>query len=273
MSFKTDYKAALPVFIFTMLVNPFASLSALVISSTLAIEFLERTFGKIAVSSNWYSLPLLCFIVILAIDFSHYIVHLMLHKVPVLWNFHRVHHSAEVLTPLTAFARFHPLERIFIYVMESSAVGIITGPCLYLLGENDLGNWAVVYGVTKVINFVLEPFRHSHVWISYGRPLNYIFLSPCMHQIHHSALPEHRDRNMGEMLSIWDYMFGTIHVPATHERFSLGISDHERGAHNPHKSLLSLLLEPFVMTYRMASLRGSTKAFDVIPEEQITDYR
>jgi sterol desaturase/sphingolipid hydroxylase (fatty acid hydroxylase superfamily) len=130
---------------------------------------------------------------------------------------------------------------------------MITGPGLYLLGRDDVAGWALVYGIIKVIFAGLEPFRHSHIWISYGPRLSFVFCSPCMHQIHHSVMLEHRDRNMGLMLSIWDYLFGTIYVPAKHERFRLGISDEESGIRNPHTGLLSLLLEPFIRTLGMRS--------------------
>jgi sterol desaturase/sphingolipid hydroxylase (fatty acid hydroxylase superfamily) len=252
-SFRTDLKAGLPVYLFTILVNPFALLSSFVLSATLVTQFLENMFGPVAPSDSGSGLILLYIISFLAADFAAFFVHWMFHKVPALWNFHRVHHSAETLTPLTAFARFHPVERMLAYVAEGCLVGMITGPGLYLLGRDDVAGWALVYGIIKVIFAGLEPFRHSHIWISYGPRLSFVLFSPCMHQIHHSVMLEHRDKNMGLMLSIWDYLFGTIYVPATHERFRLGISDEESGIRNPHTGLLSLLLEPFIRTFRMRS--------------------
>ena len=54
--------------------------------------------------------------------------------------------------------------------------------------------------------------RHSHVWITYGRIMERLLISPAQHQIHHSKNKVHFDRNFGVVLAIWDGMFGTLEL-------------------------------------------------------------
>jgi sterol desaturase/sphingolipid hydroxylase (fatty acid hydroxylase superfamily) len=58
----------------------------------------------------------------------------------------------------------------------------------------------------------LRIFFHSQFWISFGPVFNHIFISPAQHQIHHSVLPQHRDRNMGAIFAFWDYFFGRFYI-------------------------------------------------------------
>ena len=54
--------------------------------------------------------------------------------------------------------------------------------------------------------------HHSHIWLTYGRMLEHVFISPAQHQVHHSTDPQHYDRNFGTMLALWDWLFGTLYV-------------------------------------------------------------
>jgi sterol desaturase/sphingolipid hydroxylase (fatty acid hydroxylase superfamily) len=159
----------------------------------------------------------------LAYDLGRYLAHYALHEIPDLWEFHKVHHSAEVLTPFTN-NRAHPVE---LWVMAFGAnllTGPVTGVFLYLAG----GSVEVftVYGLHAAI-FVYNLFgnlRHSHVWLSYG-PLGYLFISPAQHQIHHSVLPQHFGKNRGFALAIWDWLLGTLYVPRRRETFAMGLGE------------------------------------------------
>jgi hypothetical protein len=73
---------------------------------------------------------------------------------------------------------------------------------------------------------VLDTLRHSQFPVSFG-PLDYILVSPHMHQFHHSARYEDWDHNMGNKLSVWDWMFGTAVIPAKDKPLTFGIG---RGA-------------------------------------------
>ena len=97
---------------------------------------------------------------------------------------------------------------------------------------------------------VLDKFQHSHVRTTLG-PLNYIFPSGEMHQIHHSAELKHRDKNFGNGSALFDWIFGTIYIPKPDEVIRLGLSEDEIGAQNPHKRAIDIYTEPFAYTWRV----------------------
>ena len=83
-----------------------------------------------------------------------------------------------------------------------------------------------MFGVS-VIQFVFFsfafPLRHSHIWLSYGPVLSWIFISPAQHQIHHGTDPKHWDENFGFILIVWDAVFGALFVPKARETLRLGV--------------------------------------------------
>lgn len=97
---------------------------------------------------------------------------------------------------------------------------------------------------------VLDKFQHSHVRTTLG-PLNYIFPSGEMHQIHHSAELKHRDKNFGNGSALFDWIFGTIYIPKPDEVIRLGLSEDEIGAQNPHKRAIDIYTEPFAYAWRV----------------------
>ena len=179
-----------------------------------------------------------------------YVQHYLFHKIPLLWRLHRAHHSAEVLTPVTRW-RFHPLETIIEAIITGPGSGILAGFLLYVCGLNATGTAMTMVVATRLALQVTYYFRHSHVWISYGTVLSHFFYSPCMHQIHHSAMPRHRDKNLGSLLSVWDYLCGTLYVPRHREEFLLGLSVDEVHEQSPHPTVSALLLEPVVTAARL----------------------
>jgi len=151
------------------------------------------------------------------------------HKVNVLWQFHKVHHSAEVLTPLTDY-RVHPLELMFYIHSKGIGLGLVQGVFAYLFTEAI--SVQTVLGLNAVFFFYYlfgYPLRHSHIWVSYGRVLSHVFISPAQHQIHHSVDKKHWDKNLGSMFALWDWMFGTLYVPASKEKLKFGLSGGDAG--------------------------------------------
>jgi hypothetical protein len=69
--------------------------------------------------------------------------------------------------------------------------------------------------------------RHSSVWLSYGRAMEQVLISPAQHQIHHSSDPRHADRNFGFIFACWDGLFGTLYVPQGRETLTFGITGGE----------------------------------------------
>lgn len=145
-------------------------------------------------------------------DLSRFALHRTMHKVPWLWRFHKVHHSARRLTPLTLF-RVHPLEMTLYYLRGVLVFGGVSGVFVYLFGRQ-LSGWDVL-GVDALgfaFNFLGANLRHSHIWLTFG-PLERYLISPAQHQLHHSAAPEHWDKNFGTTLTLWDRLLGS-HCPA-----------------------------------------------------------
>jgi sterol desaturase/sphingolipid hydroxylase (fatty acid hydroxylase superfamily) len=163
----------------------------------------------------------------LAYELGYWFNHWLSHKVPVLWEFHKVHHTAEVLTPLTNF-RVHPIYAwVFANILAFSAA-VANGLGNYMFGET-----AYQYAINDT-NIILVLFihayvhlQHSHIWITFRGLLGRIFISPAHHQIHHSNNPKHFNKNFGSCLALWDWMFGTLYVPAKErEPLAFGFDDY-----------------------------------------------
>jgi len=170
-----------------------------------------------------------------ASDFTRYWLHRFMHTIPLLWKFHKVHHSAKVLTPIT-FYRVHPVENILFGLRFSLTIGIVTGIFIFIFGG--LLSIMDVLGVNIIIfiyNITGSNLRHSHIKLKYFKWIEKIFISPVQHQIHHST--KFYNYNFGGTLAIWDLWFGTLKYSSEIKDMKFGL-----GAKNQHKSVLDLLL-------------------------------
>lgn len=142
-------------------------------------------------------------------DFLRFLQHWLMHKVPFLWEFHKLHHSARVLTPVTLY-RAHPIESIVAILRNSLSLGVSTGVFIYLFGST-FSLWTVlgINGFGFIFNLVGANLRHSHVPLSFG-PLEWLLISPIQHQVHHSRNEVHYDKNFGVSLAIWDALCGSL---------------------------------------------------------------
>jgi sterol desaturase/sphingolipid hydroxylase (fatty acid hydroxylase superfamily) len=195
------------------------------VKSTLDQHFLAGA-GALPTDSVWIML-LFSLIVAMAMDLGIFIGHLMQHRIPVLWEFHKVHHSAEVLNPLTLY-RMHPVDNLLTIGLSGLLVGCANGIYQYLAGGEGLV--LNILGVNLfVFLFYLMAYnlRHSHIWLSYGPILSQVLISPAQHQIHHSKEMGHRDKNLGLIFAFWDKIAGTLYVPKEKESFRLGIDEEE----------------------------------------------
>jgi sterol desaturase/sphingolipid hydroxylase (fatty acid hydroxylase superfamily)/predicted lipoprotein len=182
-------------------------------------------------------------------DLARFLAHRAMHRVPALWAFHRVHHSAEVLTPFTLY-RTHPVEGALNQAAGALAVGLVTGVCAWAFGPA-LRGWQL-FGVDALgLLWVLAGanLRHSHVWLSYGPRVERWLLSPAQHQVHHSRDPVHADKNLGTALAVWDRLFGSLYVTTHHERLRFGLPEAETPL--PH-TVTSMLLSPFATIFAQA---------------------
>ena len=173
-------------------------------------------------------------------DLASYWVHRWMHEIPFLWSIHQVHHSADRLTPFTLL-RVHPLE-LFLHLGRHILVaGVISGLFNYwtshpltvvtFLGVNAGNALFFAWGAN---------LRHSHVKLTYWKPLECIFVSPHQHQIHHSTDPAHHQRNYGSKFALWDWAMGTLVLSSEGDALSFGV----RKAEERHTTLRQALLAP-----------------------------
>lgn len=190
----------------------------------------------------------------IAYDFGRFVAHCLLHDIPVLWEFHKVHHSAEVLTPMTSF-RAHPIDLAVMAWGSALTTGIMAW-LFYRFVDNNVGVYMFLgLHVLFWVGNLVGNLRHWQVWLSYGDKLNYWLISPAHHQLHHSAEPQHRGCNRGFEIAVWDRLYGTLHVPSNQpETFRMGLGD---GSDGQWRSVGRLYLWPFKLAFKR--LFGSKK--------------
>ena len=150
----------------------------------------------------------------LAYELGYWFNHWLSHKVPLLWEFHKVHHTAEVLTPLTNF-RVHPVYTwVFANILALLDGGRQRPRQLHVRRDRVSIRAADTNIILVLFIHAYVHLQHSHMWISFRGVLGRIFVSPAHHQVHHSTDPKHFNKNFGSCLALWDWMFGTLYVPA-----------------------------------------------------------
>ncbi|CAM3952930.1 sterol desaturase family protein [Pseudoalteromonas byunsanensis] len=174
-------------------------------------------------------------------DLTRFLLHLLLHKVPFLWEFHKVHHSAKVLTPFTIY-RSHPVESYLYACRMALTQGLVVGFGYHFFGTelsmyDILGANAFVF----IFNICGANLRHSHIRFSWGDKLEGWFISPAQHQIHHSDNPQHFDANLGSALAVWDRMYGSLIKASSAPNINIGVGQYDAG----HDSLTAIYLKPF----------------------------
>ncbi len=163
-------------------------------------------------------------------DAASFGTHYLQHKVPLLWEFHKVHHAPQTLIPATT-RRLHPLDELTGIAAEGLLLGGVIGVQAWLVGSNAsalIVPAAILYAVINMLLFA--PLRHSHIDLRLGG-LERVVFSPAHHQIHHSSEVEHWDRNFGSILTLWDRLCGTFLVPEPHGSYRLGLPDGQSEAY------------------------------------------
>jgi sterol desaturase/sphingolipid hydroxylase (fatty acid hydroxylase superfamily) len=203
---------------------------------------LEAALGPSAPSNigPWIAGAAATLVGIVAFDFGYYVAHWLGHHTA-LWRFHQKHHGAAVLTPI-AGAREHPVDTLvsincigFCVGASDAALGFALGPAAspsVLFHTNCV---LVVYYLT------LQHLRHSELWLAFPAWLGHIIQSPAHHQLHHSASPDHYDKNLGFLLAIFDAAFGTLRVPRPDE----GVSEFGLSGAPADESLADFYFQPF----------------------------
>jgi len=157
---------------------------------------------------------LIIFFVIL--DFFQWLTHILMHHIPFLWKFHKVHHSVKEMG-FAAHFRYHWMENIFYKPLKVFAI--------MLIGGFEPEQAYVIHFFTITIGHL----NHSNLKFNYG-PLKYIFNNPILHLHHHAySVPNKFKKgvNFAISLSVWDYIFKTNYVPNSDGETKLGyLGDH-----------------------------------------------
>lgn len=129
---------------------------------------------------------------------AQYGVHFLLHKVPLMWRFHMVHHS-DVEVDVTTGTRHHPGDYVMREAFALFTIVVVGAPIAFYL----------VYRMTTVF-FTYATHANVEVPTWLDRPLAYVFVTPNLHKFHHHFEAPWTDRNYGNIFSIWDRVFGTL---------------------------------------------------------------
>jgi sterol desaturase/sphingolipid hydroxylase (fatty acid hydroxylase superfamily) len=142
--------------------------------------------------------PLIVLELLLFMDLLWYWSHRLFHRVPLLWRFHAIHHSATTIRWSTT-GRVHPVNEIINYAITIVACFLVGFPISVVL---PLVPVMVVYAVAA----------HTQWNPSLG-PLRHVFAGPRFHRWHHTLQAEGGNKNFANVFSFWDRMFGTYHLP------------------------------------------------------------
>ena len=173
---------------------------------------------------------------LLIVDFVRYWIHWSLHRFPRLWSYHAVHHSPHRLYWVNS-ARIHPFEKLAHFTID------IVPFALLGVSKEALAAYYVLWGVTGF-------YQHSNCDVRFGS-LNYVFSGPELHRWHHSDLVSESDHNYGNVLIIWDLVFGTWFLPRGRRVDRLGLinRDYPMG-------FLAQMRTPFITGLDKARVRG-----------------
>ena len=224
-------------------------------SGALVERFVGRSLdGALGVNAatapNFWPCAFVTLALYLTYEFAFWFDHYLKHNVPFLWETHKTHHMAEVLTPITQF-RVHPLDSLVFANVLALCEGSVGG-----LLDHAFGGTVPVFAVDGknvalvVFVFTTQHLQHSEIWIPFRGWLGRLFISPAHHQLHHSTDPAHFNANLGASLAVFDWLFGTLSVPGDRPaKLSFGVE----GEGVDPQALHTLAVRPFVRTF--AALR------------------
>jgi sterol desaturase/sphingolipid hydroxylase (fatty acid hydroxylase superfamily) len=149
--------------------------------------------------------------VVLLMDYTLYLWHILTHKVPLLWRFHAPHHADLDMDASTAL-RFHFGELVFSVPYRAAQVAAI-------------GTTPLAFSIWQAFVIVSILFHHSNVRmpVSVERLLSWVLVTPRMHGIHHSIVREETDSNWSSGLSFWDRLHGTLRLNVPQDQITIGI--------------------------------------------------
>jgi sterol desaturase/sphingolipid hydroxylase (fatty acid hydroxylase superfamily) len=195
-------------------------------------------------------------VTLLVADMIFYFTHLFGHRTRIGWAFHKVHHSAAVLTPLTRY-REHFVEGILYAAGAAAGLGLCGGMFAYLVRGPITEITVMNLGIFAFLFALNGNFRHYHVSFRYPRWLERWLQSPGMHHVHHGYLPHHRDKNLGLVTSVWDRLVGTLYIGEPYEPTPWGLGPDEQ-AH--YTTFIQNVVGPFQEVYALLARRETVSS-------------
>jgi len=166
-------------------------------------------------------------VLLVMMELGHWIYHFLSHKVPSLWELHKVHHAPSTMSPATDY-RLHPIDYTLLFFTQGLFVGIGSFLFNLIFGFNSIGHFShfVEFWFLLII-YLPSTLHHSYRWWSWGS-LERVILSPACHTLHHSSDPRYYNTNFGLRLTVFDQLFGTFSKPTKHppaDGIDIGIRD------------------------------------------------
>lgn len=157
-------------------------------------------------------LGLFCAVLIgtIAADFFYYWFHRAMHRSTFLWQHHKMHHLDPEFDALTGL-RFNWLEHVLFGVFV-----LVPNTVFLKVRHGSFVDVGIANSIVLFILVMLKHINHSNLRIQFGRA-SFLWMSSQTHRIHHSRLPEHRDKNFAAFFPVWDILFGTYHAPRWNE--------------------------------------------------------
>ncbi len=168
------------------------------------------------------------------LDLYMYFWHRLMHKLPLAWRFHRIHHLDRSMNVSTAY-RFHPIE-----IISSSVPKLVL---IWWLGISS--DFVLIY---ELVFTVVVALHHSNLRIpeSIDRLLAWVILTPNYHRIHHSQIVTETNSNYGSVSIWWDRIFGTYRSRHDVDHIQLGVNDETR-----ELNIWQSLTQPFTGTFSL----------------------
>ncbi|HCD66888.1 MAG TPA: sterol desaturase [Bacteroidetes bacterium] len=198
-------------FIFSIIISGFYQVMSVTFE---AFNIGSKSLAIMDISKWAAGLQLLVFFIIL--DFVQWFTHVLLHRYPFLWKFHKVHHSVKEMG-FAAHLRYHWMENVFYKPLKTFGVMI--------LGGFEPEQAYIVHFIAITIGHL----NHANIKITWG-PLKFLVNNPVMHLYHHAyTLPEGKfGVNYGISLSLWDYLFKTSYVPEDSGTIEIGFEGDDK---------------------------------------------
>ena len=186
-------------------------------------------------------------------ELGHWIYHYLSHTVPFLWEYHKVHHAPTSMTPASDY-RLHPIDYTFLFFTQGLFVGIGAVIFYLVFGVNSIGQDSqfVAYCFLAIV-YLPATLHHSYRWWSWGK-LEWVFLSPAWHILHHSKDPKHFNTNFGLRLTIFDHLFGTASkTSAAPPEGGIEIGIPDEGYNWSGASLWRLMIDPVKRSFKITT--------------------